>query len=96
MAWRLYKEGRSTGLLSASLQASCVVSEVLRSIHVALLCVQHHPEDRPTMWSVVLMLVSEGPLPEHKAPAFFTEERCGELESLPSVDERMITLLYAR
>ncbi|KAJ0489445.1 putative protein kinase RLK-Pelle-DLSV family [Helianthus annuus] len=90
-AWRLYKEGRSTGLLSASLQASCV-----RSIHVALLCVQHHPEDRPTMWSVVLMLVSEGPLPEPKAPAFFTGESCGEFESLQSVDERTITLLYAR
>ncbi|KAJ0678335.1 putative protein kinase RLK-Pelle-DLSV family [Helianthus annuus] len=95
-AWRLYKEGRSTGLLSASLQASCVVSEVLRSIHVALLCVQHHPEDRPTMWSVVLMLVSEGPLPEPKAPAFFTGESCGEFESLQSVDDRTITLLYAR
>uniref|UniRef100_A0A251T3G0 Receptor-like serine/threonine-protein kinase n=1 Tax=Helianthus annuus TaxID=4232 RepID=A0A251T3G0_HELAN len=95
-AWRLYKEGRSTGLLSASLQASCVVSEVLRSIHVALLCVQHHPEDRPTMWSVVLMLVSEGPLPEPKTPAFFTEESCGDHESLPSVDEHTITLLCAR
>ncbi|MFS8015696.1 putative non-specific serine/threonine protein kinase [Helianthus anomalus] len=74
------------GLLSASLQASCVVSEVLRSIHIALLCVQHHPKDRPTMWSVVLMLVNEGPLPIPKSPAFFTEESCSELESIPSVD----------
>ncbi|KAJ0699330.1 putative protein kinase RLK-Pelle-DLSV family [Helianthus annuus] len=95
-AWRLYKDGRSIGLLSASLQASCVVSEVLRSIHIALLCVQHHPEDRPTMWSVVLMLVGEGPLPKPKPPAFFTEESYNELESLPSVDECTITVLYAR
>ncbi|KAM0019393.1 putative protein kinase RLK-Pelle-DLSV family [Helianthus debilis subsp. tardiflorus] len=95
-AWRLYKEGRSTGLLSASLQALCVVSEVLRSIHVALLCVQHHPEDRPTMWSVVLMLVSEGPRPEPKTPAFFTEESRRDHGSLPSVDEHTITLLCAR
>ncbi|XP_022010944.2 G-type lectin S-receptor-like serine/threonine-protein kinase At4g27290 isoform X1 [Helianthus annuus] len=95
-AWRLYKDGSSIGLLSASLQASCVVSEVLRSIHIALLCVQHHPKDRPTMWSVVLMLVSEGPLPIPKSPAFFTEESCSELESIPSVDEDTITLLYAR
>ncbi|KAI3816071.1 hypothetical protein L1987_15758 [Smallanthus sonchifolius] len=28
-AWRLYKEGMSIGLMSASLQASCVVSEVI-------------------------------------------------------------------
>ncbi|KAM0019392.1 putative protein kinase RLK-Pelle-DLSV family [Helianthus debilis subsp. tardiflorus] len=94
--WRRYKEGRSIGLLSASLQASCVVSEVLRSIHVALLCVQHHPEDRPTMWSVVLMLVTERELPEPKQPAFFSGETCSEPESLPSVDECTITLSYAR
>ncbi|KAK9059757.1 hypothetical protein SSX86_020461 [Deinandra increscens subsp. villosa] len=95
-AWRLYKQGRSIELMSRSLQATCVVSEVLRSIHVALLCVQHHTEDRPTMLSVVLMLVSEGTLPEPKQPAFFSEENCRELESLPSVDECTITLLYAR
>ncbi|KAF5777997.1 putative protein kinase RLK-Pelle-DLSV family [Helianthus annuus] len=56
----------------------------------------HHPEDRPTMWSLVLMLVSEGPLPEPKTPAFFTGESCGEFESLQSVDERTITLVHAR
>ncbi|KAK1419601.1 hypothetical protein QVD17_28806 [Tagetes erecta] len=95
-AWRLYKEGRSIELMSASLQASYVTSDVLRSIHVALLCVQHHAADRPTMLSVVLMLVSEGALPEPKHPAFFNEESCRELESLPSVDESMITLVYAR
>ncbi|XP_076941217.1 G-type lectin S-receptor-like serine/threonine-protein kinase At4g27290 [Bidens hawaiensis] len=96
-AWRLYKEGRSIELMSASLHGSCVVvSEVLRSIHVGLLCVQHHPDDRPTMWSVVLMLVSDGALPEPKQPAFFTDESRGKLESLPSVDESTITLVYAR
>ncbi|MFS7994467.1 putative protein kinase RLK-Pelle-DLSV family [Helianthus anomalus] len=95
-AWRLYKEGRSIELTSGSLQASRVVSEVLRSIHVALLCVQHHAEDRPTMLSVVLMLVSEGPLPEPKTPAFFSEESNRELKSLPSIDARTITLMYGR
>ncbi|XP_021995735.2 G-type lectin S-receptor-like serine/threonine-protein kinase At4g27290 [Helianthus annuus] len=95
-AWRLYKEGRSIELTSGSLQASRVASEVLRSIHVALLCVQHHAEDRPTMLSVVLMLVSEGPLPEPKTPAFFSEESNRELKSLPSIDARTITLMYGR
>ncbi|KAI3816074.1 hypothetical protein L1987_15761 [Smallanthus sonchifolius] len=95
-AWRLYKEGRSIELMSGSLQASCVIAEVLRSIHVALLCVQHHAEDRPTMFSAVLMLVSERALPEPKQPAFFNEERCHKPESLPSVNECTITLLYAR
>ncbi|KAJ0764211.1 putative non-specific serine/threonine protein kinase [Helianthus annuus] len=95
-AWRLYKEGRSIELMCASLHASCVVSEVLRSIHVALLCVQHHGEDRPTMLSVVLMLVSNGSLPEPKQPAFFSEESSYEHDSIQSVDERTITLMYAR
>ncbi|KAJ0538277.1 putative protein kinase RLK-Pelle-DLSV family [Helianthus annuus] len=58
-AWRLYKQGRSIELMCASLDTSCVIPEVLRSIHVALLCVQNHAKDRPTMLTVVLMLVSE-------------------------------------
>lgn len=82
--------------MSESLRVSCVVSEVLRSIHVALLCVQHHANDRPTMLSVVLMLVSEGALPEPKQPAFFTGEIMHEVDSSPSVDQCTITLPYAR
>ncbi|KAJ9554616.1 hypothetical protein OSB04_018661 [Centaurea solstitialis] len=74
-AWRLYKEGRPIELMCASLHNSCIVTEVVRSIHVALLCVQHHAEDRPTMLSVVLMLVSEGVLPQPRQPAFFTGDK---------------------
>ncbi|XP_024990475.1 G-type lectin S-receptor-like serine/threonine-protein kinase At4g27290 [Cynara cardunculus var. scolymus] len=94
--WRLYKEDRAIELVSLSLRNSCIVSEVLRSIHVGLLCVQHHAEDRPTMLSVVLMLVSEGVLPQPKQPAFFTGESCRELDPDASVDECTITQLYAR
>nr|XP_043636815.1 G-type lectin S-receptor-like serine/threonine-protein kinase At4g27290 [Erigeron canadensis] len=95
-AWRLYKENRSIELMSASLRDSCIISEVLRSIHVGLLCVQHHPEDRPTMMSVILMLISEGVLPEPKQPAFFTGESHGGVQSVSSADEYMMTQLYGR
>ncbi|KAJ9554156.1 hypothetical protein OSB04_018201 [Centaurea solstitialis] len=95
-AWRLYKGNRSIEIMSASLHNSCIISEVLRAIHVALLCVQHHAEDRPTMLSVVLMLVSEGALPPPKQPAFFTEEGFHEHDFVSSQDEYMITLVYAR
>ncbi|XP_074307601.1 cysteine-rich receptor-like protein kinase 10 isoform X2 [Silene latifolia] len=49
-------------------------TETLRCIHIALLCVQENPVDRPTMSSVVLMLSShtvtlDAPL----QPAFFTD-----------------------
>ncbi|KAI3805175.1 hypothetical protein L1987_27303 [Smallanthus sonchifolius] len=95
-AWRLYKDGRSNELISGSLQATCVISEVLRSMHVALLCVQHNAEDRPTMLSVVLMLVSDGALPDPKHPAFFTQQSYHELESFPSINQCTMTLLYDR
>ncbi|KAJ9553608.1 hypothetical protein OSB04_017653 [Centaurea solstitialis] len=91
-AWRLYREGKSIEIMCASLHNSCIVSEVLRAIHVGLLCVQHHAEDRPTMLSVVLMLVSESALPPPKQPAFFTEESFRQHDSVSSQDEYMITL----
>ena len=49
------------------------VSEVLRCIHVGLLCVQQRPEDRPNMSSVVLMLSSESLLPKPRQPGFYTD-----------------------
>ncbi|KAL7588156.1 hypothetical protein Lser_V15G36365 [Lactuca serriola] len=95
-AWRLYKENKSIQLLNTSLRNSCVISEVLRSIHIGLLCVQHHAEDRPTMLSVVLMLISEGALPQPKQPAFFTEESHRQVDSVSTLEEYTITLLHAR
>ncbi|KAK4485098.1 hypothetical protein RD792_007707 [Penstemon davidsonii] len=72
-AWILYREGRSLELVESFLGNSCNLSEVLRSIHVGLLCVQHRPEERPSMSSVVQMLGNEGVLlPQAKQPGFFT------------------------
>ncbi|GMN25818.1 hypothetical protein TIFTF001_040777 [Ficus carica] len=47
--------------------------EVLRCIHVGLLCVQQRPVDRPNMPSVILMLGNDSELPEPKPPGYFTE-----------------------
>ncbi|KAL4570010.1 hypothetical protein LXL04_025659 [Taraxacum kok-saghyz] len=68
-AWRHYIEEKSIELVDASIRKSCVISEILRSIHVGLLCVQHHAEDRPTMLAVLLMLTSDGTLPPPTEPA---------------------------
>ncbi|XP_068310305.1 G-type lectin S-receptor-like serine/threonine-protein kinase SD1-1 isoform X1 [Pyrus communis] len=70
-AWRLWKEGRSLELIDEYLTDSCSLSEVLRCIHVSLLCVQQLPEDRPTMSSVILMLGGESALPQPKKPGLF-------------------------
>ncbi|KAB1215255.1 hypothetical protein CJ030_MR4G027350 [Morella rubra] len=71
-AWRLWKEGNPLGLMDACLENSHYSSEVLRCIHISLLCVEQRPEDRPSMSSVVLMLGSENALPQPKQPGFFT------------------------
>ncbi|XP_076897040.1 G-type lectin S-receptor-like serine/threonine-protein kinase SD1-1 [Bidens hawaiensis] len=73
-AWRVHNEGKSLQLAAKCIGESINVSEVLRAIHVGLLCVQRHPDDRPTMTSVILMLGSEDPLPWPKEPGFYVGE----------------------
>ena len=47
------------------------ISEALRLIHIALLCIQEDPNDRPTMSMVLLMLASKSiNLPQPLAPPF--------------------------
>ncbi|KAJ0733754.1 putative protein kinase RLK-Pelle-DLSV family [Helianthus annuus] len=70
-AWRLHNEGRSLQLVAKCLGDSINVPQVLRSIHIGLLCVQRDPEDRPTMTIVLLMLGTEGPLPLPNEPGFY-------------------------
>ncbi|KAD3066924.1 hypothetical protein E3N88_34804 [Mikania micrantha] len=70
-AWGLHNKGKSLQLVAKCLGESINVSQVQRSIHVSLLCVQRHPEDRPTMTSVIMMLGSEGVLPSPKEPGFY-------------------------
>ncbi|XWS15619.1 hypothetical protein CRYUN_Cryun34aG0016900 [Craigia yunnanensis] len=70
-AWKLWSKGQGMELIDPLLAQSCVVAEVLKCIHIGLLCVQEDPADRPTMSSVIVMLGSETivlPLPEE--PAF--------------------------
>ncbi|GLT37753.1 hypothetical protein SLA2020_120540 [Shorea laevis] len=101
-AWMLYKEGRPLDLIDDCISQSYVMSEVLRSIHVGLLCVQQSPEDRPTMAAVVLMLSSEIALPLPKEPGFFTERDLFARDSSStnaescSVNNTSITQLTAR
>ncbi|XP_059664042.1 G-type lectin S-receptor-like serine/threonine-protein kinase At4g27290 [Cornus florida] len=103
-AWRLFKEGRSLELIDAPLgEDSCCLSQVLRSIHIALLCVQQSLEDRPNMSFVVMMLGSEGALLQPKQPGFYTERTFPEIDyylsskhTTSSVNEITMTILEAR
>ncbi|GMN64459.1 hypothetical protein TIFTF001_033531 [Ficus carica] len=78
-AWTLSKEGRTFELIDVHLMDSELkLQEVLRCIHVGLLCVQQRPEDRPNLSSVILMLGSESGLPEPKPPGYFIETESQE------------------
>ncbi|KAL8510582.1 hypothetical protein ACS0TY_017414 [Phlomoides rotata] len=101
-AWTMYKEERLWELVDASLGDSIDKSQVLRSIHVGLLCVQARPEDRPSMSSVVFMLGNKDELPGAKQPAFFTEKDVSAGETFPekstasSANQVTITLFDGR
>ncbi|CAN6691211.1 unnamed protein product [Malus baccata var. baccata] len=100
-AWRLWNEGRPLEVIDTGLGNSFSLSEVLRCIHVSLLCVQHEPEDRPSMASVVIMLGSDGALAQPKQPGFFIENESYEAglssnNQTSSTNEVSITHLEAR
>ncbi|XP_023739204.1 G-type lectin S-receptor-like serine/threonine-protein kinase At4g27290 [Lactuca sativa] len=94
-AWRLFEKGMAEELLSADIRDSCVPSEVLRSIHIGLLCVQHYAKDRPNMSNVVLMFDKEGTLPQPRQPAFFVEGSIPHT-NLVSVNDITLTTLEPR
>nr|DAD20719.1 TPA_asm: hypothetical protein HUJ06_022182 [Nelumbo nucifera] len=71
--WHLWIQDKGVDLIDPSLAEACINrSEVLKCIHVALLCVQEDAIDRPTMASVLVILLSEtAALPPPKRPALF-------------------------
>ncbi|KAK2978987.1 hypothetical protein RJ640_017551 [Escallonia rubra] len=100
-AWMLWIEGTAVELVDPLMEDPFPISEVLRCIQVCLLCVQQHPEDRPTMSSVLSMLDSEtAKLPQPKHPGFFAESSHSEIEYMPdgtpSVTNRLTYTLEAR
>ncbi|XP_061368787.1 receptor-like serine/threonine-protein kinase SD1-8 isoform X2 [Gastrolobium bilobum] len=102
--WKQWKEGSALELIDPSIGESYSPSEVLRCIHVGLLCVQERAEDRPTMSSVILMLSSETSLmPQPRNPGFSVGRNPGETDSSSSkqdepwsVNQVTVTLLDAR
>lgn len=72
-------------LIDATLSESCCIEEVIRCIHIGLLCVQEKVADRPTMSLVVLMLNRDSvTLPAPSPPVFSDlnrEEESGLLAS---------------
>nr|XP_028959092.1 G-type lectin S-receptor-like serine/threonine-protein kinase At1g11410 isoform X2 [Malus domestica] len=68
--WDLWKENKALEIIDSSLGESYPVNEVLRCIHIALLCVQEQAKDRPLMSAVVSMLGNDAAIPSPKQPGF--------------------------
>ncbi|PON41048.1 Cysteine rich receptor like kinase [Parasponia andersonii] len=71
-AWRSWKDGQEVEFVDPWLMESSPPHEVLRCLHIGLLCVQEDPEDRPKMSEVVVSLRGSESvsLSEPKQPAF--------------------------
>ncbi|KAA3455620.1 Cysteine-rich receptor-like protein kinase 26 [Gossypium australe] len=87
-AWRNWEAGTAMDLVDPNLRDGST-SEVMRCIHIGLLCVQENVAQRPNMGSVALMLTSYSTtLPLPSEPAFLmhsrTQPAMQQLEDLDS------------
>ncbi|KAK3431853.1 hypothetical protein EUGRSUZ_E03739 [Eucalyptus grandis] len=86
-AWKLWTQGRELELVDPSLAKSGSTAEIVRCIHVGLLCVQEDPGDRPTMSEIVTLLGGQkGTPPEPKKPAFSVGRLVQELNQSPATN----------
>nr|GMC83831.1 putative receptor-like protein kinase At4g00960 [Ipomoea batatas] len=106
VAWTQWQEGTALNLVDPFLRGNSgsSVREILRCIHMALLCVQENVGDRPTMSTILLMLSGSSlSLPLPSAPAFFMQSTINPEAPLllnetaySSQNEASITDLYPR
>ncbi|KAM2407353.1 hypothetical protein ACFX1X_026549 [Malus domestica] len=103
LAWDSWKQGDTQELKDTSLD-SCPEDEVLKFIHLSLLCVQEYAADRPTMAEVISMLTSDSMFfPDPKQPAYYISRSevgpsrpDGRRPDMGSADYVPITVMEAR
>ncbi|EOA15466.1 hypothetical protein CARUB_v10004324mg [Capsella rubella] len=94
--WRLWSNGSPLELVDSSFRENFQRDEIIRCIHIALLCVQEDNENRPTMSAISIALAVP------KAPGFFfrsNHEQAGpskDKSSLFSIDAASITTVVPR
>ncbi|KAG2239969.1 hypothetical protein Bca52824_091200 [Brassica carinata] len=107
-AWWLWRKGTPLDLVDPVIVHNCDRSEVVRCIHIGLLCVQEDPVERPAISTIILMLTSNTvTLPVPREPGLFFQstptkdpldtDQSMKTQSIPcSVDNASITELYPR
>ncbi|PRQ28562.1 putative protein kinase RLK-Pelle-DLSV family [Rosa chinensis] len=90
-AWKSWREGTASNLIDPTLRNGSR-TEIMRCIHIGLLCVQDNIADRPTMASIILMLNSYSlSLPLPSQPAFFMHSNVGSDMRLGWEDNSRVT-----
>ncbi|GJM99470.1 hypothetical protein PR202_ga16568 [Eleusine coracana subsp. coracana] len=85
--WNMWKEGKTKDLAEPSIADPCLLDEFLLCNHIALLCIQENPDDRPVMPSVVFALENRNnTLPAPNEPAYFGQ-RTNEMVQLREIIE---------
>uniref|UniRef100_A0A1J3J8S9 Cysteine-rich receptor-like protein kinase 18 n=1 Tax=Noccaea caerulescens TaxID=107243 RepID=A0A1J3J8S9_NOCCA len=70
--WSLWENKLLPEIVDPCIREDCKIDEVIRYIHIGLLCVQENPEDRPTMSTIHQMLTTSSmTLPIPLPPGFF-------------------------
>ncbi|XP_059075972.1 cysteine-rich receptor-like protein kinase 15 isoform X2 [Cryptomeria japonica] len=89
-AWRLFKGGHALKILDIMLAGSCPEEQVIRCIHIGLLCTQADPDSRPMISSVVTMISSNSvPLPDPTRPAYVSmSSQSPNVSFIPTISSR--------
>ncbi|XXG58944.1 hypothetical protein AAC387_Pa04g1121 [Persea americana] len=76
--WKAWNDGTILEIIDSSISEHCSRSEVVRSIHIGLLCVQEDATSRPSMFSIVMMLTGFSlTMPAPSTPAYFNSNTVG-------------------
>ncbi|XP_019419842.1 PREDICTED: G-type lectin S-receptor-like serine/threonine-protein kinase At1g11330 isoform X2 [Lupinus angustifolius] len=93
-AWKMWNDGNITSLIDPQISNPSFHTDILRCIHIGLLCVQELAIERPTMTKVISMLNSETVnLPPPKQPAFIQRQVMLDVES-SHISDRLFSINY--
>ncbi|XP_044952954.1 G-type lectin S-receptor-like serine/threonine-protein kinase B120 [Hordeum vulgare subsp. vulgare] len=100
-AWSLWKDGNTKDFVDSSIVDSCSLNEIIRCVHIGLLCVQGSPNARPLASSIMSFLENgDISLPSPKEPVYFAEDNYGtdgaEENTMSSKNNMSITALEGR
>ncbi|XP_028760914.1 cysteine-rich receptor-like protein kinase 10 [Neltuma alba] len=89
-AWKHWRDDNLIAILDSNLTEAGSHSEIIKCIHIGLLCVQGNPGVRPSMNKAVQYLSNDSiQLPIPQEPAFFIHSQMGPAESSRSMEAQL-------